>query len=163
MLRRWGAEQALVVLTRDQLKQRIRGVVERLYGLAYSQEVVVGVVAGPGGVVGPLLFLLPPRRRPGPPRAGRAPPRPALPPVLAEATLMGILGTALGLLLGIPLEWYCVQVILVEEAGFVFPVLVPWREAAIIAGISLGIATLAGLGPALRTLQLRIPEAIAYE
>src|SRR5262249_38220537 len=163
MLRRWGAEHALVVLTREQLKQRIRGVVERLYGLAYSQEIVVGVVAGLGVVMALLISVLQRRRELGLLRAVGATRGQMLRSVLAEATLLGILGTGLGLLLGIPVEWYCVQVILVEEAGFVFPVLVPWREAAIIAGISLGIATLAGLGPALRTLQLRIPEAIAYE
>jgi ABC-type lipoprotein release transport system permease subunit len=76
---------------------------------------------------------------------------------------MGIIGTVIGLAFGVPLEWYCVQVILFEEAGFLFPVLIPWLEAGVIAVIAVTVATLAGLGPALHTSRLRIPEAIAYE
>jgi ABC-type antimicrobial peptide transport system permease subunit len=56
-----------------------------------------------------------------------------------------------------------VQVILFEEAGFLFPVLIPWLEAGVIAVIAVTVATLAGLGPALHTSRLRIPQAIAYE
>ena len=44
--------------------------------------------------------------------------------VLAEAVLMGIFGTALGVLIGIPLEWYVVRVVLMDESGFVFEVLI---------------------------------------
>ena len=39
----------------------------------------------------------------------------------------------------------------------------PWLEAAMIAGIALVTATLAGLVPALQAVRLRIAEAIAYE
>ena len=53
--------------------------------------------------------------------------------------------------------------LLFEEAGFRFPVSIPWLEAAVITGVALATATLAGLGPALHTMRLRIPEAIAYE
>jgi putative ABC transport system permease protein len=83
--------------------------------------------------------------------------------VLAEATLMGCIGTLIGLAVGVPIEWYILQEILFEEAGFRFPVYIPWLEAVVIAGLALLTATLAGLGPALHTLRMRIPEAIAYE
>jgi ABC-type lipoprotein release transport system permease subunit len=43
------------------------------------------------------------------------------------------------------------------------PVLVPWRAALVIAGLSVATATLAGVGPALRALRVRVVEAIAYE
>ena len=54
-------------------------------------------------------------------------------------------------------------VLVFEETGCVFPALIPWFQAAIIVGVGLVIATLAGVWPALRTMHLRIPEAIAYE
>ena len=65
--------------------------------------------------------------------------------------------------IGVPVEWYIMKVILFEETGLLLPVLVPWTEAAAIAGAALVLATLAGLPPAWRTMNLRIPEAIAYE
>jgi ABC-type antimicrobial peptide transport system permease subunit len=83
--------------------------------------------------------------------------------VLAEASLMGIFGSVLGVLFAIPLQWYALQILFLEEAGYIFPVYVPWWEAAVIALSALAIATLAGLGPALYAVRERIPDAIAYE
>ncbi len=83
--------------------------------------------------------------------------------VLAEACLMGVLGTALGILFGIPLEWFVLKVVIFEESGFLFPVYIPWDGALLIAAAALTTATLAGLGPAIYAVRQRIPEAIAYE
>ena len=83
--------------------------------------------------------------------------------VLAEAGLMGAIGTVIGLAMGIVLEWYILKVLILEESGFLFPLYVPWLEGLVIAGSSLLVATLAGLWPALSTVRQRIPEAIAYE
>ena len=76
---------------------------------------------------------------------------------------MGLIGTCLGLLIGLPVEWYCVHVLMFEEAGFVLPVRIPWQEAGLIGSAAMFTVALAGLGPALHTSRLRIPEAIAYE
>ena len=83
--------------------------------------------------------------------------------VLGEAVLMGVIGTTLGVLYGLPLEWYIVKVIMFEESGFTFPVLIPWLEAAAISLLAVLTATLAGLGPALHAVRMPITEAIAYE
>jgi putative ABC transport system permease protein len=161
--RLWGVEHSLVVMKRDELRQRIADMIRRLFGIAYSQEIVVGLVAAMGVVMALLISVLQRRRELGLLRAVGATRAQILRTVLAEATLMGLIGTLIGLAVGVPLEWYCVQVILFEEAGFLFPVLIPWLEAGVIAGIALLVATLAGLGPAWHTSRLRIPEAIAYE
>jgi putative ABC transport system permease protein len=161
--RLWGVEHALVILKRDELRQRIADMIRRLFGIAYSQEIVVGLVAAMGVVMALLISVLQRRRELGLLRAVGATRAQILRTVLAEATLMGFIGILIGLAVGVPLEWYCVQVILFEEAGFLFPVLIPWLEAGVIAGIALLVATLAGLGPAWHTSRLRIPEAIAYE
>jgi putative ABC transport system permease protein len=161
--RLWGVEHSLVILKRDELRQRIADMIRRIFGIAYSQEIVVGLVAALGVVMALLISVLQRRRELGLLRAVGATRGQILRTVLAEATLMGFIGTLIGLAVGVPLEWYCVQVILFEEAGFLFPVLIPWLEAGVIAGIALLVATLAGLGPAWHTSRLRIPEAIAYE
>ena len=83
--------------------------------------------------------------------------------VLAEACLMGALGTTLGILFGIPLQWFVLQVVIFEESGFLFPLNIPWDGVLLIAAVALATATLAGLGPALYAVRQRIPEAIAYE
>jgi len=54
-------------------------------------------------------------------------------------------------------------VVLTEETGFVLDVVVPWREAFLIAGGALLTATAAGLLPAWHAVRTRIPEAIQWE
>jgi putative ABC transport system permease protein len=83
--------------------------------------------------------------------------------VLAEAFLMGVFGTVLGVLIGLPLEWYVLKVVFVDESGFNLDVLIPWKPALGIAVASITLATLAGLVPAWRAIQTRIPDALQYE
>jgi putative ABC transport system permease protein len=160
---RWGNELALLVLTRDEDRKYFKGTIRRLYGVAYSQEIVVGLVAALGVLTALLISVLQRRRELGILRALGATRGQVLRSVLAEATLMGLIGTLIGLAVGIPVEWYIVRFILLEETGFYFPLCIPWLEAGSIAALALVVATLAGLGPALHTTRLRIPEAIAYE
>src|SRR5262249_41686064 len=63
---------------------------------------------------------------------------------------------------GVPIEWYILKVVILEESGYLFPLLIPWIEAAVIAVAALLTATLAGLGPGLPAVRQRIPEATAY-
>jgi len=42
-------------------------------------------------------------------------------------------------------------------------VIYPWVAAGVIAGLAMLSAILAGIGPALHAVRLRIAEAIAYE
>ena len=163
ILRRWEAEHALVVTSWEENHDHMARLLKRFSLVAYSQEVVVGLVAALGVVFALLISVLQRRRELGILRAMGATQGQILFSVLAEAILMGVIGTLIGLVVGVAIEWYCVHIILFEEAGFLFPVLIPWREAALIAGGAMLVATLAGLGPAVRTMHLRIPEAIAYE
>ncbi len=159
----WGAGQAMFVRNRAEVYEHFRDVVRRVYGIAYLQEVVVGVVAALGVVTALLISVLQRQRELGLLRAVGATRGQILWSVLAEAILMGLIGTAIGLLIGVPFEWYVLQVVIWEESGYFFPVLVPWIEAVGIAALAMVVATLAGLGPALHAMRLRIAEAIAYE
>jgi putative ABC transport system permease protein len=163
ILRRWGVEYALVVFTRQEVRRHIEDVIQRLYNIAYSQEIVMALVAALGVVTALLISVIQRRHEIGVLRALGATRFQVLRSVLAEAALMGLIGTLIGLAVGVPIEWYILQVILFEEAGFRFAVSVPWTEAAVIGVLAMVVATLAGFIPALHTLRLRIPEAIAYE
>jgi putative ABC transport system permease protein len=160
---RWGAPESLVVLTRDTLRDEVRRMIRQLYGIGYAQEVVVGIVAGLGVVTALLISVLQRRRELGLLRAVGASRLQVLRSVLAEAMLMGVIGAAIGLVFGIPMEWYIVRVLLLNEAGFVLPVTIPWLEAGVVVALALLIATLAGIGPALHAVRLRIADAVAYE
>jgi putative ABC transport system permease protein len=83
--------------------------------------------------------------------------------VLAEAALMGLFGTLCGLMLGVPIQWYMVRVVVWEEAGFLFPLVVPWVAVLGVAVLSMALATLAGLGPAANAVRLNIAEAVTIE
>jgi putative ABC transport system permease protein len=158
-----ASEQDLFVLTRPELHERILDLIRRLYGLAYTQEIVVGLVAALGVVAALLISVLQRRRELGLLRAVGATQDQVLRSVLAEAVLMGMIGTLVGLLVGVPFEWYVVRAVIYEEAGFKFPVVYPWAAAGVIAGLAMLSAILAGIGPALHAVRLRIAEAIAYE
>ncbi len=159
----WQSKHAVKVSTRDELLERYERMIQRFADVAYAQEVVVGLVAALGVLFALLISVIQRRRELGVLRAVGATQGQVLRSVLAEAVLMGSIGTVIGLLVGVPVEWYCVEVIMFEEAGFGFPFRIPWREAVIIGAASMLTATLAGIWPAIRTSRLRIPEAIAYE
>jgi putative ABC transport system permease protein len=82
---------------------------------------------------------------------------------LAEASLMALIGAVLGPVLGFVLEWYILDVLLLDEAGFEFPLRFPWLASGVVALLAVSVATLVGLWPAWHATRLRIPEAIAYE
>ncbi|HJZ93137.1 MAG TPA: ABC transporter permease, partial [Gemmataceae bacterium] len=155
--------QDLLIQDRPSVHLYLAGVMERLLSVAYLQQVIVAVVAALGVVMALLISVLQRRRELGLLRAVGATQPQVLKSVLAEAMLMGALGTLLGFALGLPMEWYLLRVVMHDESGFVFDVLLPWKEALGIGLISVVASTLAGLVPALHAVRLRIPDAIAYE
>jgi putative ABC transport system permease protein len=163
ILSKFGAQYGLHALTRRELQDRIDDMIERLYGIVYAQEIVVILVAILGVVMSLLISVLHRRREMGLLRAIGASRAQVVRSVLAEACLMGIIGTVIGLLVGIPFQWYILHVVILEESGYLFPVYLPWMGGLIIAAVAMVTATLAGLGPALYAVRQRIPEAIAYE
>jgi putative ABC transport system permease protein len=160
---RWGKSAALYARTRAQLDKSIEIQLDNVYNLAYAQELIVGLVTLLGVVSALFISVLQRRRELGLLRAVGASRGQVLGTVLAEAALMGLIGAFIGFLVGLLLEWYVVYLILFDEAGLVFPMLIPWRAAAFIFGLSLLLATVVGLWPAYHATRLRIAEAIAYE
>jgi ABC-type antimicrobial peptide transport system permease subunit len=158
-----GARYSLIGVTREQVRSNYRQMVRTLYGLAYTQELVVAVVAVLGVVLSLLISVLSRQRELGLLRAVGGTRGQVVYTVLAEGVLVGTVGAVLGILIGLPLEWYVVRVILFEEAGFLFAVKIPWLEVGVISLLSVGLATLASLLPALHAMRLNITDAIAYE
>ncbi|HTU22916.1 MAG TPA: ABC transporter permease [Gemmataceae bacterium] len=158
-----ATEQAFCVLTRQALRGHILSMVLGLYRLAYAQEIMVAVVSLLAMVTALILSVLHRRRELGLLRAVGATPQQVFLSVVSEALLMAILGTAAGLVIGIPLEWYTVRVLLFVETGTLLAMQFPWTTAGMIVVLMLISAVLASLGPALRAGQMRIAEAIGQE
>jgi putative ABC transport system permease protein len=156
-------EKGLFITDRAALRNFLSELITRIYVLAYLQQIVVGVVAALGVVTALLISVLQRKRELGLLLAVGATPGQVLRSVLAEALLLGVFGTFLGILIGLPMEWYILKVVLVEESGFVLDMLFPWKEALGIASASIIVATAAGLLPAWRAIQTRIPDALQYE
>jgi putative ABC transport system permease protein len=149
--------------TQKKLRDEISSGIHRLYSLAYAQQSVVGLVALLGVISALFISVLQRTREFGLLRAVGASRAQILRSVLAEAALMGLIGAVIGLALGFALEWYVIRILLLDEAGFLFPLRIPWLASAVVAGLSVTLATLVGLWPAWHATRLRIPEAIAYE
>ncbi|MGL4420750.1 MAG: FtsX-like permease family protein, partial [Gemmataceae bacterium] len=121
------SERGLVRFDRLTVRQFFAELIERVYKLAYLQQIIVGIVAALGVVTALLISVLQRKRELGLLLAVGATPNQVLRSVLAEAALMGAFGTLMGFLIGFPLEWYVVKIILLEESGFAFDVIFPWK------------------------------------
>jgi putative ABC transport system permease protein len=156
-------EYGLIALTHRDLTAHVDAMIGNIYGIAYAQLVVVMLVSGLGVVMSLVISVLSRRHEIGLLRAVGATRGQVMRTILAQAVLMGLIGTAIGVIVGVPLEWYILNVVLLEEAGLTFPVHLPWTEALGIAAGAMATAIVAGCGPALQAVRARIPEAIAYE
>jgi putative ABC transport system permease protein len=160
---RFSKSEALFASTRAEIHQDITANLNRVYNLSYAQQGVVGIVALLGVASALFISVLHRRRELGLLRAVGASRGQVLWSVAAEALLMGLLGGLIGLAIGMDLEWYVVGVMVWDDAGFTFPMVVPWLAAVVVFVLSAVLATLVGLWPASVATRLRIPEAIAYE
>ena len=160
---RYAADKGVTLQDRPTVRRTLFEFIDRVYAVAFLQQIVVGLVAALGVVTALLISVLQRKRELGLLLAVGATPGQVVRTVLWEAVLMGAFGTVLGVLFGLPMEWYVLRVVLAEESGFVFDLVVPWRQGLGIAGGSVVIATLAGLLPALHAVRMRVTEALAYE
>jgi putative ABC transport system permease protein len=163
LMAKYGIEYGLVALTQKDLSAHVNALIGNVYGIAYALLVIVMIVAGLGVVMSLLISVLSRRHEIGLLRAVGATRGQVMRTILAQAVLMGLIGTTIGVIVGIPLEWYILNVVLLEEAGLTFPLYLPWTEALGVAAGAIGTALVAGCGPALHAVRIRIPEAIAYE
>lgn len=155
--------RGLVTEDRPALRKMVGEMIDQLYKVVHLQQIVVGIVASLGVITSLLISVMQRKRELGLLLAVGATPRQVIMTVLYEAILMGAFGTFLGFLIGIPLEWYVLKVVLREASGFDLDLLMPWGQAFAIAAGSLLVATVAGLLPAMRAVKTRIPDALAQE
>jgi putative ABC transport system permease protein len=160
---RYGEEEALFLMDRREINTEVNNSLNKVYSLAYAQQTVIGLVALMGVVSALFISVLQRRRELGLLRAVGATRAQILRSVLAEAILMGLVGAVIGFVIGLILQWYLLEIIILDEAGFTFPFRFALFEAGVVSVAAVTLATLAGLAPAYQATRLSIPEAIAYE
>ncbi|MHB1424484.1 MAG: FtsX-like permease family protein [Gemmataceae bacterium] len=160
---KWGRQEAVYGSTRAEMHKSIEDGIDRVYLLGYAQFFIVALVTLLGVVSALFISVLQRRRELGLLRAVGASRGQVLGTVLAEAALMGLFGALIGFVVGLFIEWYTIRVLLLDETGFIFPMLVPWKPAAVVFTLAMVLAALVGLWPAYHATRLRIAEAIAYE
>jgi putative ABC transport system permease protein len=160
---RFGEREALHVTSRADLRASVSLVLRKIYGVAYAQQAVVGMVALLGVMSALFISVLQRRRELGLLRAVGASQGQVLRSVLAESFQMGVIGGLLGFGVGLLLEWYVIDILLLDEAGMNFPLVIPWVAAAVVFSASVLTASVVGLWPAWHATRIRIAEAIAYE
>jgi putative ABC transport system permease protein len=163
IVKRWNKSDAIFAETADEFCTNVAVQLDRVYLFAYAQQVVIGLVALLGVIGALFISVLQRRRELGLMRAVGAGREQVLWSVLAEAGLMGAIGSILGVIVGLALEWYVLRILLLDEAGFLFPMYVPWREAGLVVLASILLPLLVGIWPALQATRVRIADAIAYE
>ena len=153
----------LTILTHRELRSHILGMVGNLYGLAYAQEAIVGLVAVVGIAASLVVSTLQRRRELGFLRAQGATRSQIVSVVLAEAIILAATGALIGLFIGVGLDWYTQNVILADETGFPLPFQLPVIESILAVAISVLAAMIAGWGPAHYAARQSIAVATAFE
>jgi putative ABC transport system permease protein len=160
---RWSKSDSLFTMSRQECKHELGKQIDRVYFFAYVQQALVGLVALLGVMSAMLISVLQRRRELGLLRAVGASRAHVLRSVLAEAGVMGVIGAVIGVLVGLALEWYVVRILVPDDAGFLFPMTIPWLQLGIVAVLAILLPLLVGIWPALQATRLRIADAIAYE
>src|SRR5205807_3219151 len=109
---RWGKSEGVAVIPRGELRDAVSLGLRKVYGIAYAQQMVVGLVALLGVISALFISVLQRRRELGLLRAVGASRAQVLRSVLAEAVLMGVIGAMVGFGIGLLLEWYVLDVML---------------------------------------------------
>jgi putative ABC transport system permease protein len=79
--------------------------------------------------------------------------------VIGEALILGLLGSALGLGLGLHLAWN-VTTMTERMWGYAVPLDVPWRLVGAAIGLTVGLCILAGIAPARHASRTNVIEAL---
>jgi putative ABC transport system permease protein len=158
-----GPEHDLVVLTNASLREHILKMLRHFYVLIYANAFMAMTISFLGVANTLAISVLQRKRELGLLRAVGATRWQVAWSVIAQALLIGILGLLLGVGLGILLQQYVLQVLMVEETGYYFAFLFPFMMSLVTAAFAVTAAQAAAAVPAARAARLQISEAVAYE
>jgi putative ABC transport system permease protein len=159
----FGKQQRLFVLTNKDVRDYVTRLTDQWFGLTYVQ-IAVAVLVAVLGIVNALTVSITDRRRElGVLQAVGGLRRQIRHTVWMEAAAIGLIGLALGLLLGAVELYYAIEISRRDLVGIDIGYSYPVSTALALVPVILGAAFLAALGPAESAVRGSLVEALEYE
>jgi putative ABC transport system permease protein len=159
----FGKQQRLFVLTNKDVRDYVTRLTDQWFGLTYVQ-IAVAVLVAVLGIVNALTVSITDRRRElGVLQAVGGLRQQIRHTVWMEAAAIGLIGLALGLLLGAAELYYAIEISRRDLVGIDIGYSYPFATALALAPVILGAAFLAALGPAESAVRGSLVEALEYE
>jgi len=163
ILDRVGSTTRLFVLTNRDLRDFILRLTDQWFGLTYVQ-IAVAIIVAILGIVNTLTVSITDRRRElGVLQAVGAMRRQIRRTVWIESITIGVLGLAMGFLLGSIQLYYTLEITRRDIAGIRLDYTFPFGVAAAMIPIILAAAFLSAIGPAESAVRGSLVEALEYE
>lgn len=163
ILDRFGDRTRLFVLTNEQIRGYILNLTDQWFGITYVQ-IFVAVLVAILGIVNSLTVSIADRRRElGVLQAVGALRGQVRRTIWMEAGAIGLIGLALGLLLGAVNLVYTLEMSRRYMSGFSLDYQFPFGVAAILVPVILLTAFIAAVGPAEAAVRSSLTEALEYE
>lgn len=160
---RYGPGRALVTTPAAELREAARELLDDFFSISYAQVFAALSVAFLGVFNAVWISIVLRRRELGLLRAVGATRRQVVASIVLQAAALGVVGSVLGLVGGIAIQWLVLHRLLPADTGWAYPLRVPWAWAVLCVLLGVVTSALAGLIPARRAAATPIRDAIGYE
>ena len=156
-------EHRLIIRSNTELKKQVLEVFDKTFAITYSLEIIAILVAVLGLFNTLVSLILERKREIGILRFIGAFIQQVKRMVLIEAGILGLIGSAMGLIAGVIVSYILIFVINKQSFGWTIQIHFPYSFIALLVAFSWGVSILAGLYPARIAQQLNPKEALRVE
>ena len=156
-------EHRLIIRSNTELKKQVLEVFDKTFAITYSLEIIAILVAVLGLFNTLVSLILERKREIGILRFIGAFIQQVKRMVLIEAGILGLIGSAMGLIAGVIVSYILIFVINKQSFGWTIQIHLPYSFIALLVAFSWGVSILAGLYPARIAQQLNPKEALRVE
>jgi len=156
-------EHRLIIRSNTELKKQVLEVFDKTFAITYSLEIIAILVALLGLFNTLVSLILERKREIGILRFIGAFIQQVKHMVLIEAGVLGLIGSAMGLIAGVIVSYILIFVINKQSFGWTIQIHFPYSFIALLVAFSWGVSILAGLYPARIAQQLNPKEALRVE
>ncbi len=156
-------EHRLIIRSNSELKQQVLEVFDKTFAITYSLEIIAILVAVLGLFNTLVSLILERKREIGILRFIGAFTSQIKRMVLIEAGILGLIGSAMGLMAGIVVSYILIFVINKQSFGWTIQIHFPYFFIILLVAFSWGISLVAGLYPARLAQRLNPKEAVQVE
>jgi putative ABC transport system permease protein len=156
-------EHRLIIRSNTQLKKQVLEVFDKTFAITYSLEIIAILVAVLGLFNTLVSLILERKREIGILRFIGAFIHQVKRMVLIEAGILGLIGSAMGLIAGVIVSYILIFVINKQSFGWTIQIHFPYFFISLLVAFSWGVSVLAGFYPARLAQQLNPKEAVRVE